>query len=408
MVCDQSLWNEARHVISHFFYRVGEQLSHKSLIHWTTVIVLIAVGGVIGSYLKEWNYWIDWRCRVYQFVNDNTTPHPPRPKRTAVVLIGNEEYWNGPLAGRVPLKRNYLADLLLKLDAANPEVIALDVDLSSRLSDTYSGEYATETKQLLEAINTVSHNRSVILGEGIKPTSTGEKRYEPVSTIYDGYDFGTGRVGRGYISLPYDIRRIALAQRARDESQIDSFASAIVRSVDDKAIIDAQDSEHSDLPYGTFIDPEKFPTRSAAYVLNADTETLKKEFEFKIVLIGGAWQKLGFELGPKNDGHFSPLGEIYGVFIHANYIEALLDSRIYKPMGEIWGTSIEIAFSFILALFLSLQVKLYQKVIFAAVLCVVMIVISYFTLQNLGIFFDFFIPIFLLAGHVLAVRIQGE
>ena len=48
-----------------------------------------------------------------------------------VVLIGDDEY-NGPrLQNRVPLRRDYLADLITKIRAGNPRAIAVDVDLHS-------------------------------------------------------------------------------------------------------------------------------------------------------------------------------------------------------------------------------------------------------------------------------------
>ena len=51
---------------------------------------------------------------------------PIRPKRTALVLIGDDEYWGGELKRRVPIKRDYLAKLVNKLDQAQPELIVLD------------------------------------------------------------------------------------------------------------------------------------------------------------------------------------------------------------------------------------------------------------------------------------------
>src|SRR4029077_488875 len=120
-----------------------------------------------------------------------------------------------------------------------------------------------------------------------------------------------------------DIRRVPLALPIKGQTQgLDSFASAIMRSFDERSIQEAQQGEQDALPYGTFIRPEEFPHYSSDQILQSDDQMLKRDVGFKIVIIGGAWHQYGFQRGPENDAHESPVGSVYGSFIHANYVEA--------------------------------------------------------------------------------------
>jgi len=79
-------------------------------------------------------------------------------------------------------------------------------------------------------------------------------------------------------------------------------------------------------------------------------KTLISKLGFKVVIIGGGWHQYGVDSGPQNDAHESPVGLVYGAFVHANYVEALLDSRAYSPMKEGWAITLEVGFSAFLAL----------------------------------------------------------
>lgn len=133
---------------------------------------------------------------------------------------------------------------------------------------------------------------------------------------------------------------------------------------------------------------------------------LQQNMAFKIVIVGGAWHQFGISQGPKYDSHPTPVGDVYGAFVHANYVEALLDSRTYRPMRQPVATGIEIAFSIILAVILSMNFRLSIKIGIAVLLCILMMGISYVSWQNLGMFFDFFGPVLLLIGHVVVEKLR--
>ena len=405
-----SLKEDFKHFLLHLFSRGFEQLQSHSLSHWVIAAALIFFGTLLGHWFGSHNVWIDVRYKAYQFFQERLLPRNPYPKRTVVVLIGDDEFWNGPLAHRTPLKRDYLADLLLKIDEANPEVVALDVDLSlpspeSRAIDDPS--YALETTRLRDAVEKVCKKRTVVLAKTIKfaDSERAKHEYEPVTALFDHHNFSCKGVKSGYISLPADIRRVALDLEMKGGNRLDSFASAIARAVDAKSLSQMQKRQQDALPYGTFIKPENFPQLPASEVLRASPESLKDKLAFKIVLIGGAWHELRHNYGPMYDGHASPVGDIYGVFIHANYAEALLDSRTYRPMRGKTSTTIEVIAAAFLAVVFSLHMRIIFKLAVGLLLCAGIIGISYVSWQNLGLFFDFFIPVVLLFGHALIEKV---
>ena len=146
--------------------KIRDHLYSKGINYWVIVAFLIPVGMLIGDLLGEQRIWVTARYRLYQALQRVSTNTIDYSTRTAVVLIGDEEYWKGELARRTPLKRTYLAEVLLKLDSANPAVIALDVDLRSQTPDRSVVEhpdYHAETSVLLNVVKAVSRNRPVIL-----------------------------------------------------------------------------------------------------------------------------------------------------------------------------------------------------------------------------------------------------
>jgi CHASE2 domain-containing sensor protein len=100
------------------------------------------------------------------------------------------------------------------------------------------------------------------------------------------------------------------------------------------------------------------------------------------------------------------VGVIGGAFIHANYVEALLDSRLYKPLTDTVIVSIELIFTCIVAVIFALNLRPRSQMGVSILLCIILGIVSYFFLQNLGIFFDFFIPTVLLGSHVVVEKVR--
>jgi CHASE2 domain-containing sensor protein len=384
-----------------------KNLSAKGRWYWILAGFLLTAGMIVGHLLGTQGFWVAARYYVYN-VLQKSAAHPLHAStRTVVVLIGDDEFWNGELARRIPLKRDYLACLLLKLDEANPAAIALDIDLSAKHPD-----YQKETDRLTEAVKFVAHNRPVIVSQQISRTghswavtsdpNSQPGSYESVPSILDSYHFDN--VSAGFVLLRDDVRQIPLVLSLKDGTQVESFAAAIVKPLDATALQDAQASGDSGLPYGTFIPPDRIKQMSANYVFATDARELKKALAANVVLVGGAWHSNAFEES-RIDSHPTPVGEIPGVFIHANYVEALLTHRVSRPISKILGIVIEFLLAAFIAVIFAWKMKPVSKFKWAGGLSLILVLTTYVFWQNLGLFFDFFIPLILLGSHAAIAQI---
>ena len=380
------------------------ELVRKGIWYWTKIALLIVVGVYAGEWLTEREYWIDQRYKVYQFLQ-NRLPRKPHPQRTVLVVIGDEEYWKGELAGRVPIKRDYLARLVQVLDSANPAVIALDFDLRSPTTEGNPVEnpaYQDETQQLLEAVKLASPHRKVVLPKTIGQDD--QQKYVLESDIHSGYDFQGGDVLFGYIALPPDTRQVPLLSLPVQNGQpIPSFSQAILQA-DNEAIL-REHHEEATLPYGGYMTSEAFTKVTANQVLSRDPGALRK-LAFKVVIVGGNWHDRGYNRGSWIDAYETPVGSIPGILIHANYFEALLDSRIYRPWKGWLSKLIEVLQSLAIAIPFALETRFAYKILAVALISVLLVAFSLLSLMVLGLFFDFFIPEVLVFAHGIVEQIR--
>lgn len=381
------------------------RLPRKGIFYWFRVVILTVIGTALGHWLSDEQVWVDLRYKIYQKQLD-LTPRKAIAERVVVVLIDDDEYWKGELARRVPIKRRYLAKMVRALVAANPAVIALDFDFSSPLPDgnlVEHPDYQSERLELLNVIKDALERTKIVLPRTVDFDN--DENYITTSDIYDGFDLGQKKKNlyTGYIALPYDIRRVPgeLAVKGA-QSSVDSFAVAIAKAYDEAALgrIPKSDS----LPFGSYLREEEFRTFSARDVLQKRPEVLDR-FAHKIVIVGGAWHRQGYGRGSRIDTYFTPVGWIGGAFIHANYVEALLDGRIYNALDERIVTGLEIALVLIGAIIFALEIRPSVKWLAATALCLVLLTASYFLFQNIGLFFEFFVPLVLIAGHSLLDQI---
>jgi CHASE2 domain-containing sensor protein len=343
------------------------------------------------------------RYQLYQYQTKSIRPRS-YDQRTVIVLVGDDEYWRGELARRAPIKRDYLAKLVRALDTYDPAIIALDFDLRS---PTPNGEprdnadYAPETELFLQAVRDVSHKRPVILPKTIGLTG---KSYFPESDVSDGYDFQGGTVLRGYISLPYDKREVPLTLPVQGLGELDSFAQAVVKADNRKALEGIGVPSYS-LPFGTFMSPESFSVVYAKDILECVPSSVN-QLPHKVALVGAGWSRLAFGRGGKADSYLTPVGTIGGVFLHANYVEALLSEHIYKPWGERAALILDIVLAGLIAIIFALEINIWWKLVIAGSLSLLLVLFSYVSLQNLGAFFDFFVPSILVLLHAAFERVR--
>lgn len=372
----------------------------KTKLYWFVFTALILLGMWIGSWLEKQHIAMSFRYMTYQAMQELAPGHP-FVQNTVIVLIGDEEYWTGEPARRVPINREYLAKIVRALDDAKPKVIALDFDLRSPTPDGKPHidhpAYEKERLVLLKTLDDVSLHRPIILPRTV--TLMEDSYYVQEADIHDGYDFHGGNVWKGYINLPFDYRMVPLTLYMRDGSPVKSFAEAIVERVNPDALKHLH--EGGEFPYGRWLTLGSFTDRhlvSASDVLNHNAEAFNK-IGGNVAIIGSGWSKLAYGRGPLADEHFTPAGRAPGVFMHANYVEALLSDRTYGRWGEIFLLTIEFIFSFALAAIFALDLRPFAKLATILLLPIFLVLLSYLSFLNLGRFFDFFVPMTLVLGH---------
>jgi CHASE2 domain-containing sensor protein len=228
-------------------------------------------------------------------------------------------------------------------------------------------------------------------------------------SIFDRQDFAQGRVRTGYINLPYDLRRAPLALAVANSDQpVDSFSLAIVYFVDSEAYNRVNAGENT-LPFTSYISEQAFykgnegnpkTAFSATEILQANEAELRTWLAGRIVIIGAGWHQSAYRIGPAVDLHGTPAGAQPGAMVHANYVEAMLAERTYKPVGEWLVYALEAALVIFVACIMKLEIGLGAKLLLVMSSCLFFIFLSYFFLQNLGRFFDFLVPVVVLGGHL--------
>jgi CHASE2 domain-containing sensor protein len=369
--------------------------------YWVRVIIIAIVGIYIGERLDETECWIRIRYEVFQRLQ-NLSPRKPHPQRTVLVLIDDDDYYKEPLQSRVPIKRDYLAGLVDAISAANAATIALDFDLRSPRPEgdpSEFPEYQGETNKLIQSITTASSmGKSIVLTKTIHDEGVGE--YVIESDIYDPVPGAWQNVKTGYHVFSDDTRRFPPVLMTIKGQPVEPFSLSIARAENAASLKDIPN--FADTLYAGFIPLGEFDKVSAREVLNGQK---REKLANKVVLISGVWHQFGYQRGPIVNSYDTPVGTLPGVAIHANYFEALWDSRIYR----VWEGKYMRITEFILALFVaftlhnSLRGKTKKAMLVVPYL--VILVGSYAALIMFGWFFDPFIPVLSVTAHGIFERV---
>ena len=362
-----------------------QQLKKRRAGYWIRLIIVVIVVEYLVDAMDQKGIGSTYRYQFYAWLQKKN-PTKAADRNTVIVLIDDEDYWKGEPQHRTPIKRCYLAELLRRLDQANAKVIAFDFDLRSPAPDgnpRESPDYQSETQAFLETVKQVAANRSVVLSRAIWQD---DDRYGLESMVYDDFNFGPSKVSFGYIQLPYDKRKVPLQLELDAGNKVDSFALATARAFRPRIVAKLPQSREA--PYGTFLEREEFVTLSAQQVLTGDLKAVHDEVDGQLVIIGGDWNRLAFGRGGSPDSHETPLGPMLGVFLHGNYVEAILNSTVYPPLGEAafrviqWATISVMAFAFA-----AVEAPLVKASI-VLLSWVVLLGVSYVSFITLGIVFD--------------------
>lgn len=383
--------------------QIQKQVRAKGTRYWLIVFALVTIGTITGQWLGQRYIWIQLRYRIYGAIQ-NATRVTTVAKNTRLVLIDDDVYWSDELARRVPLNRDYLAKLVSILAKAEPTVIALDIDLRSPNPEKGPNEleaYRVETENLFSTIKKVAKDRRVVLATSVVSDDAG---YSVSPNVFDNYNFEGSKVSHGYVTLPKDLRQVPLSVPLKNSSAREtSFAAAIVKTQDEGVVSAAEQYEHRGFPYGSFYSPEEFKKVNASALAQMTDSDLKDALQGKIVIVGGAWHTGSYKGDkPGYDGavdlHFTPAGNIPGAFVHANYVEALLGG-VHRQVPEAVAIVIEVLCSLLVATVFALEGSLRQKFGRVLLLSLLLVIMSYLMWQNLGLYFDFFIPFLLLSIH---------
>ena len=163
--------------------------------------------------------------------------------------------------------------------------------------------------------------------------------------------------------------------------------------------------------YGNYISEkvlEKYgATLSAADVLH-DHYDLLDDPQGKAVIIGAHWHLGGYGEGEEVDAHDTPVGVINGAMIHADFAEAILDSRIFGHVPPWVLIFTEIVFSVAAAIVFALVTSPSIKLAAFIGITVFLLFVQWLMLIAIGTFFEAFIPIAGLWIHSFAERFAGH
>jgi hypothetical protein len=417
------------------------RLREHGLRYWIWVAVIILVSATGSGYVYEYLDLIDARSRLFQLLLD-LGPRPPEPKYVKTVLIEDDEYWLGDPAGRRPIKRDYLGRLVGNLVDAGAYVIALDFDLRTPdpTSTQIPKDYEKETRDLIESIvMAAAKGRRIVLATPIIYDRKGQ--YWRDADPYQAYGLcktdservlSAEQIGPvlvqaikdnrknitcGYIHLPDDPLVIPSRLKLADNAELDSFALAIAKAGwPDMASVQGFGSN---IRYGNFIseaklrDPKVAALLSAAAVMGKgkkeDVDAVKAALSIRptAVIVGANWSTYAINRGPAADLHQTPVGPIVGALLHANFVEAILDSRIYGFVSERMLHATEIAFSIIAAVALALAATLGGKILYFLACCLFLLIIQWIALHGFAVFFDASVPLLGLGLHSILERLFG-
>jgi hypothetical protein len=405
---------------------ITRPIVRKGWWHWVRFGLLLAAGSYVGSQLATSDRFVDIRYAVYQYQTRLQRRGPIYPQHTVLVLLNDEDFWGPKYESREPVKRDQIAALVDKLNQAGANTVALDLDFFSPIRDRPDFEYEgflREDAVLKAALKRMCDaGRHVVLATDSEPVNgfDGDGPEVEVPSIYTPWLPELPCVLTGYTDSPSeDLRRIPGLKKLKDGRNLDSFSLAMVKAGDPVAyanIVNSQDTsiQYKGFRFGQFLTQEDFsPKQGRQFVFNGeaietmDANALRQAVADREVIIGEHWHWLAQGIGSYVDMHATPGGIEPGSMRLANYVEAMRDET-----GSFIGISDETAeilewiLACCLALLWALEIRTLWKWLCLLLGCFLSLLMSFFLLQNLGLFLDFFIPIVIIVVHTVAEHLM--
>jgi CHASE2 domain-containing sensor protein len=329
------------------------------------------------------------------------------------VEIDDATFWHPPLSGMLPTNRRFLADLARAAAQSGATVVALDFKLQSPFSRPGDDEIRRrDNEYLLSTIRDITNESRLRLVLGCGLSLSGEGQWNRIPSIFDDSVLPKGVVV-GYTNMPLDPRLIPPRIYAWDwdgtsQRNVDSFAFQIANAYGPLVGQDATIKRTilSGQPvYGGFLRDSAF-LKIPAWNLLRQTDQFRNELRNRIVIIGGTWHQDGEGRGPLIDGFLSPVGIQPGLYMNANFVEALIDHRFAAGVSKWVIASVVVSLAAMLSLlFFWVKSLRYRLAIFAFFLSAWLI--SYVSLFFMGRYLDFTIPVTLCFFQLFLACFEG-
>jgi hypothetical protein len=370
---------------------------------------LLVLGWYGGQFLKDSPSLTGLRYWMYRQQLKLDALGTTHPQKTVIVLLDDEDYWGPEFEGRTPLKRDVLAEILDKLWDAGVNTVAIDVDLRSPYRTKPDFDFPTykdEDAKFLSAVGSMCSGRNVVLASSVIIENN---QYVETPSVYSAAEGNLSCLHKGYIQLPRDLRRVPGTLPLWDGKELDSLSLATVKLINPTAYRDALDHPERGFRFSRYLSEADYQPRDGVTFLynwhtlkDTDPITLRRELADKVVLIGGYWHTYAYGQGPRVDQFNSPVGAMAGVFLHANYIEALAGERgTFAPISDTIAELLELllVLGFTYAGLLKIHAAWKWGAFFCT--CILGVAITYVLIANLGIFMDFLVPILIIIGHTV-------
>lgn len=417
----------------------------------STIIVLALVLGF--NVLVEF----DWVQKSFPLIQKGqlgfhrilcwTMPRPLTAKWVRTVEITDQSHQVGGITDR-----NFLATLINNARKAPAEVIVLDFKFQAPAALSEGQDYSSRKSQdtaLVDAIkNAADDGIPVIVPCWLEKLSWREWKRLP--DFFNDSDFrladsngqcpllrstckphpadapveptsGPGEVPPpppacvriGNINGPADARHIPLVSRTLGSRTGDTDPGAISLALaaatahedainlcprtSEKPII-ANAIKHREFVVGSFIPATGFQTIAAENLFDGDLAAIQN-CRGRIVLIGGKWRDDSGNAEPV-DTHDTPVGPMAGMYIHANYIEALLDDRYQRIVPLPFGLAFDLLVGILLYIYFHEAANLSGKLKVLGVFLLPLLA-SYVIFANFNWYLDFILPLMLCFAHLV-------
>jgi CHASE2 domain-containing sensor protein len=388
--------------------------------HWRTVATLVLVlvsGYLIEEYRSDFPWLVKWqlRCAALLSVLD---VGQTEVDRTTIIEIDDATYYRR-LGGGTPTNRAFLAEVARVAAGEKPgdpvaAVIAIDIMMVSPYDE--SGDYDHpsdaasrfgDNKAFFDAVRDITGKgipvvlASSLMGHGAKQQPN----------VFDD-SVWPQRTRLGYINLPDDHRQIPLETSTTKwnglNATVSSFALQTALAFNERRVVQPVTVTNSTIEsairrsqfvYGGFRKQRDFPHVSASDVANRNPDALRM-IDQKVVFIGSTWSASGIGRGETVDLHDTPFGLMSGVYLHANYLEAILSGRVKWPLSGWQAALIDLAIGVLLIVSFKRARRGWGRGTVLGVFFVP-IILAYVMFINAGVYLDFILPLMLLFGHLL-------